>query len=60
MSVFHGPQGKGAMRAHKQAKREAAQERDAALSIASPRRRAVRRTIDGVKQILDLAAGGTR
>lgn len=52
MSVFSGRQGKGAMRAHRSAKRTQAEARDAALPAASPKRRDVRRTIDRLEQAL--------
>lgn len=52
MSRFSGKAGKGAMRAHRAAKRTQAEARDAALPAASPKRRDVRRTIDRLEQAL--------
>ena len=39
MSAFSGKQGKGAMRRHREQKRNEAEARDAALPMNSPRRR---------------------
>lgn len=50
MSAFTGPQGKGAMRAHRTRKRTAAAARDAALSQTSPKRKSLRLTIDRLEQ----------